>query len=70
MSISLKHNPTADPICALLVMNGIKLNPEMNAKVFIAGNFVALPKYNFGARSFETKQKQIILALLTCGHNM
>ena len=42
----------------------------MNAKVFINENFVALPKYKFGARSFETKQEQIILSLLTCGHNV
>ena len=40
----------------------------MNAKVFINENFIALPKYKFGARSFETKQEQIILSLLTCGH--
>ena len=38
----------------------------MDAKVCINENFVALPKYNFGARSFETKQEQIILSLLTC----
>ena len=38
----------------------------MNAKVFINEYFVALPKYNFGARSFETKQEQILLSLLTC----
>ena len=37
----------------------------MNAKVFINENFEALHKYNFGARSFETKQEQIILSLLT-----
>ena len=70
MSISLKHNPIADPLCASLVINRIKLNQQMNAKVFINENFVALPKYNFGARRFETKQEQIILSLLTCGHNV
>ena len=43
----------------------------MNAKVFINENVVvALLKYNFGARSFDTKQEQIILSLLTCGHNV
>ena len=42
----------------------------MNAKVLINENFVALPKYNFAARSFETKLEQIILSLLTCGHNV
>ena len=51
-------------------MNRIKLNPEINANIFINENVVALPKYNFGARGFETKQEQIILSLLTCGHNV
>ena len=40
----------------------------MNAKVFINENFVPLPKYNFGTRSFETKQEQIIISLFTRGH--
>ena len=31
----------------------------MNAKVFTNENFVALPKYNFGARSFETNKNRL-----------
>ena len=70
LPLSLKHNLIADSLCALLLMGRIKLNQQINAKVLITENFVALPKYNFAARSFETKQEQIILSLLICGHNV
>ena len=42
-------------------MGRIKFNKQMNANVLFNENFVALPKYNFAARSFETKREQIIL---------
>ena len=32
-----------------------EINQQMNAKFLINENFEALPKYNFAARSFETK---------------
>ena len=66
--LSLKHNLIADPLCALLLMGRIKLNQQMNAK--INENFAALHKYNFAARSFETKWEQIISSLFICGHNV
>ena len=50
-------------------MGRIKFNQQMNTKVLIIENFVALPKYNFAARSFETKREQIILSLLICWHH-
>ena len=53
MSISQKHNLIADPLCASLVIGRMNLNQQMDAKVLINENFVALPKYNFAARTFE-----------------
>ena len=37
----------------------------MNAKVFTNENFVALPKYNFGAKSQTRKDYSIIIDMWT-----